>query len=68
MEKKIWIEKNYNKNFNQQIIMNFRMTKCEPYFSKSLSWSFFIGLIFFPLKMYVKELSRWATFHMDFIN
>jgi hypothetical protein len=35
--KKIWIQKNYNKNFNQQIIMDFWMTKFGPYFSKSLS-------------------------------
>jgi hypothetical protein len=47
-EKKIWIEKNYNKKFNQQIIMNFQMTKFGPYFQKSQSWSFFVGLIFFP--------------------
>jgi hypothetical protein len=66
MEKKIWIEKNDNKNFNQQIIMDFWMTKFGPYFSKSLSW--FIGLIFFPPNMYVKELSRWVAFHMDFIS
>jgi len=44
------------------------MTKFGPYFSKSLSWSFFIGLIFFPTNMYVKELSRWVAFHMDFIS
>jgi hypothetical protein len=36
MEKKIWIEKNYNKNFNQQIIMDFWMTKFGPYFSKPI--------------------------------
>jgi hypothetical protein len=65
--KKKWIEKNYNKIFNQQIIMDFWMTKFGPYFPKSLSWSFFIGLIFFPPNMHVKKLSRWATFHMDFI-
>jgi hypothetical protein len=35
------------------------MTKFGPYFPKSLSWSFFIGLIpFFPRNMYVEELSR----------
>jgi hypothetical protein len=30
--KKIWIEKNYNKKFNQQITMDFWMTKFGPYF------------------------------------
>jgi len=69
MEKQIWIEKNYNKKFNQQITMNFWMTKFGPYFQKSLSWSFFYQIdISLPLNMYVKELSRWATFHMDFIS
>jgi adenylate cyclase len=60
--------KNYNKNFNQQITMDFWMTKFESYFPKFLFWSFFVELIFFPTNMYVKELSRWAAFHMDFIN
>jgi hypothetical protein len=41
------IEKNYYKKFNQQIAMDFWMTKFGPYFQKSLSWSFFVGLIFF---------------------
>jgi hypothetical protein len=36
---KIWIEDKYNKNFNQQITMNFWMTKFGPFFQKSLSWS-----------------------------
>jgi hypothetical protein len=49
MEKK-WIEMNYNKKnkpinnygfFNDQIQ--------EHYFYKSISWSFFVGLIFSPL-------------------
>ncbi len=44
------------------------MNKFEPYFQKSLSWSFFIKLIIFPLNMYVKELFRWASFPMDFIS
>jgi hypothetical protein len=36
MEKEMdW--KNYKKNLNQQIIMDFGMTKFEPYFQKSLS-------------------------------
>jgi hypothetical protein len=39
---------NYNKNFNQQIIKDFLTTTFESYFPKSLSWSFFIGLIYFP--------------------
>jgi hypothetical protein len=45
-EKK-WIEKNYNKNFNQQITMDFWLIKFGPYFQKSQYWSFFVGLIFF---------------------
>jgi hypothetical protein len=45
--KKKWIEKNHNKNFKQQITMDFGMTKFEPYFLNSLSWSFFVRLIFF---------------------
>jgi len=68
MEKQIWIEKNYNKNFNQQIIMDFWMTRFGLYFQKSQSWSFFVGLIFFLPNMYVKEFFTWAAFHMDFIN
>jgi hypothetical protein len=46
--KNIWIEKNYNKNSNQQITMDFCMIRFGPYFQKPLSWSFFVGLIFFP--------------------
>jgi len=34
MEKK-YVLKNYNKNFNQQIIMDFWITKFGPYFQKS---------------------------------
>jgi hypothetical protein len=37
MEKQIRIEKTYNKNFNQEIIMDFWMTKFGPYFQKSQS-------------------------------
>jgi hypothetical protein len=37
MEKQIWIEKNYNKNFNQKITMDFWMTKFGSYFQKSQS-------------------------------
>jgi len=44
------------------------MTRFEPYFQESQSWSFFVGLIFFPPNMYVEEFSRSATFQMDFIN
>jgi hypothetical protein len=44
------------------------MTKFKPYFQKFQSWSFFVGLIFFPLNMYDKEFSKWATFHMEFIK
>jgi len=54
MEKKKWIEKNYNKKINQQITMDSSMTKFGPNFLKSLSWLFFVGLIFFPPNMYVK--------------
>jgi hypothetical protein len=43
---KIWIEKKYNRIFNQQT-MDFLITKFGPYFQKSQSWSFFVGLIFF---------------------
>jgi hypothetical protein len=44
------------------------MIKFGPYLPKSLSWSFFIGLIFFSPNMYVKELFKWVAFHMDFIS
>jgi hypothetical protein len=44
---KMWIEKNYNKNSNQQVTMDFWMIKFGLYFQKSLSWSFFVELIFF---------------------
>jgi hypothetical protein len=47
MGEKKSIEKNYKKNFNQQITKDFWMTKFRPYFQKSQSWSFFIILIFF---------------------
>jgi hypothetical protein len=40
MEKQIWIEKNYNKKFNQQITMDFWMTKFGPHFQKSQSYVF----------------------------
>jgi hypothetical protein len=62
--------KKLQKKFNQQITMDFWMTKFGPYFLKSLSWSFIVGLIFPPPapNMYVKELFRLVAFHMDFIN
>jgi hypothetical protein len=60
--------KNYNKKFNQQIIMDFWMTRSEPYFQKSQSWLFFVELIFLSPNMYDKYFFRWATFHIDFIN
>jgi hypothetical protein len=44
------------------------MTQFGPYFQKSQYWSFFVGLIFFPLKMYNKDFFKWATFHLDAIN
>jgi hypothetical protein len=40
------------------------MTKFGLYFQKSQSWSFFVGLVFFPPNMYNKEFLKWATFHM----
>jgi hypothetical protein len=67
---KKWIEKKYNKNFNQQTIMNFWMTKFGPYFQKSPSWSFYL-LDWHPpplLDMYLKEFSKLVAFHMDFIS
>ncbi len=68
MGKKIWIKKNYNKNFNQQIILDFCMIKFGPCFQKSQSWSFFIGLLFFCPNVHNKEFCRWTFFHTDFIN
>ncbi len=44
------------------------MTILGPYFQKSQSWSFFVGLIFFSPNMYTKKFFKWATFHMDFTN
>jgi hypothetical protein len=44
------------------------MTEFGPYFQKSQSLSFFIGLIFFSFNMYNKKFLKWANFHMDFIN
>jgi len=44
------------------------MIEFGPYFQKSQSLSFFVGLIFFPLNMYIKEFLKWATFYMNFIN
>jgi hypothetical protein len=48
MEKQIWIEKHYKKKINQEMIMDFGMNRFGLYFQKSQSWSFFVGLIFFP--------------------
>jgi hypothetical protein len=62
------IEKNYNKNFNKQITMDFWIIIFEPYFQKFQSWSFFVGLNFFSPNIYDKDFLKWATFHMDFIN
>jgi hypothetical protein len=59
MEKQIWIEKHYNKKFNQQITMDLMiMTVFGPYFQKSQSWSFFVGLIFLSLNMYNKKFLK----------
>jgi hypothetical protein len=38
------------------------MTKFGPYFQKSQSWSFFIGLIFFPPNMYNKSFLHGKPF------
>jgi hypothetical protein len=52
---KKWIEKHYNKNFDQQIAMNFWMTKFGPYFQKSISSGhFLLNWYFFPPNMYIK--------------
>jgi hypothetical protein len=68
--KKKWIEKNYEKKKkkHQQINMDFWMIRFGPYFQKSQSSSFFVGSIFFPPSMYNLFFSKWATFHMYFIN
>ncbi len=66
--KKIWIEKNYNRNFNQQITMDFLMTRFGLSFKSPNLGHFFWIDIFFPPNTYNKEFSRWASFHMDFIN
>jgi len=48
--KKIWIEKNYNKNSYKQIIMDFWMIQFGPYFLKSLILVIFYWIyIVFPL-------------------
>jgi hypothetical protein len=66
--KKYGLKKNYNKKYNQQITMDFWMTKFRPYLQKPLSWSIFVGLIFPPPNTYVKELSRWVAFSIEFIS
>jgi len=61
-EKK-WIEKKYNKNFNEQLTMNFWMTKFGPYFQKSQSWSFFCWIdIFFLLTCIIKSFLNGKSF------
>jgi hypothetical protein len=47
--KKKWIEKKYNKNFNQQITMDFWMTKFEPYFLSPYLGHCLLDWYFFPL-------------------
>jgi hypothetical protein len=50
------IEKYYNKNFNQQIIMNFWMTWFGPYLQKFLLVIFLLDQdFFFPLKCMSKS-------------
>jgi hypothetical protein len=44
--KKTWIPKNNDKNLNQQIAMDFLMTKFGFYFQNFLSWSFIMDLCF----------------------
>jgi hypothetical protein len=60
--------KKFNKKFNEQIIMDFWMTRFGPYFQKFQSWYFFVGLIIFSPNMYRKEFFKWVAFYMDFIN
>jgi hypothetical protein len=45
--KKKWIENNY-KNFNQQITMDFGMTRFGPYFQKAPILVIFYYIEFFP--------------------
>jgi hypothetical protein len=65
---KKWIKKNYNKNFNQQIAMDFWMTKFGPCFQKSHSWFVLLDWYFYPPNMYDNFVSKWTAFYMDFIN
>jgi hypothetical protein len=60
--KKKWVEKNYNKNFNQQITMDFLMTRFGPYFQKSQSWFFFWIDIFSPLTCIIKSFLNGQPF------
>jgi len=60
--------KNYNKNFNQQITMDFEWPNLDLIFLSHYLSHFLLHWYFFPLNMYVKELFKWVAFHMDFIS
>jgi hypothetical protein len=55
--------KNYNKKFNQQIIMDFWMTKFGPYFQKVPILVIFCWIdIFFPLTYIIKSFLNGKSF------
>jgi hypothetical protein len=55
--------------FNQNIVMDFLMTKIWNLFSKVSTWVIFCYIDdFFPYKMYVKKMSKWVYFHMNLIS
>jgi len=60
--KKLWIEKNYNKKFNEQIIMDFLMTKFGPILI------IFCYIEFFSPNTYIKCFFKWRAFYMNFID
>jgi hypothetical protein len=43
------------------------MTTFEFYFQKFM-FQFFLGLMFFSLNMYVKQLFSWTFHHLNFIS
>jgi len=53
-KKYIWIEKTYNKNFNQQIIMDFWSPNLDLIFISPYLGHFLLNWYFFPPNMYVK--------------
>jgi hypothetical protein len=56
------------KKFNEQIIMDFWMTRFESYFKSPNLCHFLLDLYFFSPNMYNKIFFKWASFHMDFID